>query len=340
MRPVHVAGFAQLPHVVKDVDHEEAEMVQKVVSAALTDAGVAKSDVGFVCSGSSDYVMGRPFSFTMAIDGLGIWPPMRESHVEMDGAWALYEAWVRLQHGDVDVAVVYAYGKASVGSWDAVRTLILDPYRVAPLRPPPDALAALQASAMIDAGVCSERDIAAIVARSRSSAAANPNALALDTLDVDTLLEAPTTYAPLRAHDAAAQADSAAAIVLTVGSGGPRIGGIAHRIDPMDFGVRDPLVARSARLAGEAAGATDIDVAELYTPYAHEELLLREALHLHDAQINPSGGALCAEAPMVAGLIRIGEAASAVNRGARRALGHATQGPWLQQNLVCVLEAS
>jgi hypothetical protein len=42
----------------------------------------------------------------------------------------------------------------------------------------------------------------------------------------------------------------------------------------------------------------------------------------------------------VAGLTRIGEAASRIMDGnATRTLGHATSGPCLQQNLVCVMEA-
>jgi hypothetical protein len=42
---------------------------------------------------------------------------------------------------------------------------------------------------------------------------------------------------------------------------------------------------------------------------------------------------------MAAGLIRIGEAAARIHAGsADRALAHATSGPCLQQNLVCVLE--
>ena len=41
-----------------------------------------------------------------------------------------------------------------------------------------------------------------------------------------------------------------------------------------------------------------------------------------------------------AGLARIGMAAQAITAGrADRALGHATSGPALQQNLVCVMEA-
>jgi acetyl-CoA acetyltransferase len=56
-------------------------------------------------------------------------------------------------------------------------------------------------------------------------------------------------------------------------------------------------------------------------------------------QISPSGGALAGNPMFAAGLARIGHAARAVSSGeADRALGHATSGPALQQNLVCVLE--
>ena len=43
---------------------------------------------------------------------------------------------------------------------------------------------------------------------------------------------------------------------------------------------------------------------------------------------------------MATGLIRIGEAAQRIINGeAQRALAHASSGPCLQQNLICVLEA-
>ena len=94
--------------------------------------------------------------------------------------------------------------------------------------------------------------------------------------------------------------------------------------------------------AGEKAGVGrgPVEVAELHAPFTHQELILREALGLSDGvAINPSGGALAANAMMAAGLIRIGEAARRVAGGeARRAVAHATSGPCLQQNLVCVLE--
>ena len=83
-------------------------------------------------------------------------------------------------------------------------------------------------------------------------------------------------------------------------------------------------------------------MAELYAPFSHQELILREAMDLgEEVKVNPSGGALSANAVMVAGLTRIGEAAERIKNGsASRAVAHATSGPCLQQNLVCVLEGS
>jgi acetyl-CoA acetyltransferase len=83
-----------------------------------------------------------------------------------------------------------------------------------------------------------------------------------------------------------------------------------------------------------------VAVASLHAPFSHQEIILRQAMRLGEGvAINPSGGALAANPIMAAGLIRIGEAASRIMDGsARRVVGHATSGPCLQQNLVCVME--
>lgn len=319
-------------------------MVQQVTAAALADAGLTRQDVGFTCSGSNDYVMGRAFSFATAIDGLGAWPPIRESHVEMDGAWALYETWVRLQHGDVDVGLAYAFGKSSLGGVAESRLYELDPYFTAPLGPGPDVVAALQARVMLDQGVATERDFAETVAASRRAAARHPQVPdPRGPTDLEALLRQPMAHPPLRAHDGPVRTDSAAAIVLMVGGDGPRISGMAHRIDPHQLGMRDLATCPSATAAARAAGVdlSRLDVAELHASYASEVVLLRRALGLPErVSVNPSGGALAANTPMVSGLVRIGEAAAAIRRGAaRHALGHAASGPCLQHNLVCALEA-
>ncbi len=340
MRPVYIAGFAELPHQLEDNLLDEPEMVQRVTAAALEDAGLAREDVGFTCSGSNDYVMGRPFSFATALDGLGAWPPIRESHVEMDGAWALYEAYVRLQHGDVDVALAYGFGKSSLGSIDTVRTLELDPYSLAPLGIDPMALAALQARAVLDAGLATEADFAAVVERSRAAGNANPSAPDVEAMSAAHALTQPHHRPPLRAHDGPVRTDGAAAIVLSTHQVGPRIAGIAHCIDAHQPGFRDLTRSASIASAAKAAGGTDgVDVAELHVEYSHQEGIVLRALGLDSGvSVSPSGGALVANTPMVAGLCRIGHAARAVEGGAHRALAHATSGPLLQHNLVCILE--
>jgi acetyl-CoA acetyltransferase len=110
----------------------------------------------------------------------------------------------------------------------------------------------------------------------------------------------------------------------------------------MNLGLRDLAVSESTRIAGEKSGAigAGADVVELHAPFSHQELILRDALGIaDDANVNPSGGALAGNPIMATGLIRMGEAAQRILDGeAQRAITHATQGPCLQQNLVCVLE--
>jgi hypothetical protein len=100
-------------------------------------------------------------------------------------------------------------------------------------------------------------------------------------------------------------------------------------------------ISRSAQLAAESAGGcAGVEVAELHVPFSPQQLILQRALALDShVELNPSGGSFASDTPMVAGLIRIGEAAKAVNAGAGKAVAHATSGPLLQHNLVCVLEA-
>jgi acetyl-CoA acetyltransferase len=85
--------------------------------------------------------------------------------------------------------------------------------------------------------------------------------------------------------------------------------------------------------------AGPIDVAEVHAQFSHEVLILAEALGVDPSVVNPSGGPLAANGIMSAGLIRIGEVARRITAGeANRGVAHATSGPALQQNLVCVLE--
>jgi len=324
MRDVAVVSFAKAELIGGDNTRNEVEILMPVVHEAIERAGIDKREIGFTCSGSCDYLQGQPFAFVTALDAIGAWPPIEESHVEMDAAWALYEAWVRLQHGDIDSALVYGFGKPSLGSLPDVFVAQLDPYYLQPLWPDAHSLAALQARALAESGVAPD-------ARSATAVSTVPTALQSEGV-------APIT-------------DGAAAVVLAAGDVAQRlsprpawIAGVDHRSEPHHPGMRDLTRSASAELAAERAGAfagAPIEVAELHAQYAHEEAILRSALRLGaGVRVNPSGGALAANPVMATGLIRIGEAAQRVIDGeATRALAHAASGPCLQQNLVCVLEA-
>jgi hypothetical protein len=93
MREVALVAFAQSRSVRRDDQRNEVEILMPVVTEALAMSGISRKEVGFTVSGSCDYLAGAPFSFVTALDAVGAWPPIMESHVEMDGAWALYEAW-------------------------------------------------------------------------------------------------------------------------------------------------------------------------------------------------------------------------------------------------------
>jgi acetyl-CoA acetyltransferase len=348
MRDVAIVSFAQAPARAA-VEETETQMLYPVVTEAIERSGLDRREIGFTCSGSADYLAGQSFAFVSNLEATGAWPPISESHVEMDGAWALYEAYIRLQHGDVEAALVFSSGISSRGDLREILCLQLDPYYLTPLWPDHISLAALAARAALDASGCTEADLAAIVSRSLEAAASNPNAQVSGTRSVDELLAEPHLVAPLRAHDCPPVSDGAAAMVIVAGDRARElterpvwIRGIDHRTDAHYPGNRDLGVATSARLAGEQAGVGDapIEVAELCVQFSHEEILLRRALDLGDGvDINPSGGPLAGNPLMATGLVRIGEAYRQVaEEGRHRTLGHAASGPCLQQNLVCVLE--
>lgn len=349
MRDIAVIATAQMPSVRSEVRLNEVEMLMPVLQEVRAKAGLDQTEIGFTCSGSTDYLSGQAFSFVSTLDGVGPWPPIQESHVEMDGAWALYEAWVKLQLGEIDTALVYCYGKSSPGPLHEVLSRQLDPYSVGPLWPDVISLAALQARALLDSGRATEADFAEVVARSRKAALGNPNAQLAWDRSADALLAEEPMVDPLRKHDCPPISDGACAVILAADDRARAlrdrpawIRGIDHRVEPMALGVRDLTTSVSTRVAGDKAGvaAAPVDVVELHAPFSPQEIILRDALGLADhPNVNPSGGALAANPVMVAGLIRISEVAERIMAGdASRGVAHATSGPCLQQNLVCVLE--
>ncbi len=372
MRDIAIVATSMVQTLAMDTD-TEVEFMVPVISDVKRQVSMEAQDFGFICSGSSDFLAGQAFSFVHTLDAVGAVPPISESHVEMDGAWALYEAWVKLQLGEVDTALIYSYGKTSPGSLRDVLATQLDPYYVTPLWPDAHSLAALAARIGLESGQFTATDMAAVAARSLRNATDNPLAVRSakthpNLTTAENILAEAEVVPPLRELDCAIDVDGGVAVVIAAEDEARRlcdrpvwIRGIDHRIDAQNIGARDLTRSESAAKAAAQAGMANgcfngekLDFIEFYAPYSYQELILLSELGLIDELglsadgsggangddfINPSGGVLAGHTMMGSGLMRLAEASQRISQGkGDRALAHATSGPLLQQNLICVLE--
>lgn len=370
LRNVAVVGFAQAPIVACDEHHTAQEMLYPQVRRALAECGVERSEIDYQVAGSSDYIDGRPFGFVAALDVMGAWPPAQDLHLEMDAAFAAYYAWLRMQAGDCDTAIVCGYGKVSEGDPARLLNLRLDPYYQAVIGLDGVSTAALQASAYMKRAVVSDHELATVAARNRAAGSRNPDAQLREAASADDLAKTPWAVAPLRQGYIPPRGESAVCLVMaaegkaeTMCDRPAWIHGTDQRAELQSLGARDLTDSAGTRLATEKAlamaglaRADEVDVVELSAANPVEELILRDAMGIptgiglkpaNGPSINPSGGPLCGHPLMMTGLIRLGEAFRQIAGRAgehqvenpRRAIAHATSGHCLQQNLVMVLGA-
>jgi hypothetical protein len=352
VRPVAVVSVAMTELTSGDPATTSIERVFDVAHRAVEASGLQRGEIPLTVSASSDMLEGRPFNFVKGLEALGTWPATNVRHVEMDGAWAAYEAWISMQTGEFDAALVVAWGASSEASLHHVFNAQLDPFTLAPLGLDLSATAALQAEAWLVGANAPPRSLDEFAVLARDAGSRN----ALLALMAPYAADEPVA-SPLRSVHCPRYADGAVAIVMAAGDVAMRcarrawVRGVDHRSETGAIGHRDLSDAIAARTAYENARATaqwtgPPDVAEISASFAHQVPLLRHALELHRTVVNPSGGPLAADVPMANGLIRIGEAAlQATGRAgahqvpsATRTLAHAAAGHCLQQNMVWLLE--
>ncbi|MGH2830590.1 MAG: lipid-transfer protein, partial [Actinomycetota bacterium] len=173
MRPVAVVAAAISDLTPGDPAVTAIDRVLAVSHRAVTQSELDRRRIGLTVTASSDMLEGRPFNFVKGFEALGTWPAVHARHVEMDGAWAAYEAWLALQAAEFDSALVVAWGTTSEASLHHALNAQLDPFTLAPLGLDAITTAALQADAFLARVHGSSRALDETVVHAREAAARN-----------------------------------------------------------------------------------------------------------------------------------------------------------------------
>ena len=377
MEKVGIVGYNQVK-LYSDANYGRYEMIFEAVRGAMDKADLKKKDITTVISCTNDYYEGRTISNMLTVE-VGGGYLADESKVEMDGAHAVLYGLMRILSGNHKLAVIWGGSMASCFPYHAARLYETDPTWERPTAYVNDITAAgFQMRAYMEKYGVSAQDIAKVAVKNRKNAAKNPLALAEAqnaNLTVKDVLESDMYADPVTELMVAQPCDGVAALLLAPEKQALKITdkpvwitGVGYNQDTYYLGDRDLSGCKSLELAGktafDAAGIKDrtaeIDVAELFEAYAHEELIFSEALGLAekgkgpnlnseiggDIPINPSGGAIGGNPPCATGLIRIieavkqlrGEANGYQVKDAKKAVASGQIGMAAQNSILYVLE--
>ncbi|MFW9946726.1 MAG: thiolase family protein [Candidatus Odinarchaeota archaeon] len=377
MQKVGIVGYSQVK-LYSDANYGRYEMIFEAVRGALDSTGLKKKDITTVVSATNDYYDGRTISNALTVEPGGGYLA-DESKVEMDGAHAVLYGLMRILSGNHSLAVVWGGSMTSCFPYHTARLYETDPTWERPLAYVNDiSSSGFQMRAYMEKFGVSAEDIAKIAVKNRKNAAKNQLALAEaqnPNLTVKDVLESEVYADPVTELMVAQPCDGVAALLLApekqalkITDNPVWITGVGYNQETYYLGERDLSISKSMETAGKmafnAAGVKDplseIDVAELFEAYAHEELILSEALGFAekgkgvslsseiggDLPINPSGGALGGNPPCATGLIRIieavkqlrGEANGYQVKGATKAIASGQIGFCAQNNILYVLE--
>ena len=195
------------------------ELMFEAASRAYADAGIdPRRDVdSFVCC-SEDFSEGTGIFDEYVPDQLGA--VLRPVHtIAGDGIQGLCAAYMQILTGVFDVVVVEAHSKASnILTPHHVLALALEPGLVRPLGAHPHFVAGLEMNRYLAESGTTREQCAAVVAKNRFNALFNDAAAYGADVEVDDVLRAAPTFAPLTALDTSAPADGATVVVLASGA--------------------------------------------------------------------------------------------------------------------------
>jgi acetyl-CoA C-acetyltransferase len=320
------------------------ELMFEAATRAYADAGVdPRTDVDSFLTCAEDYYEGFGIFDEFTPDQLGA-ALRRMCTVTGDGLQGLANAFMQIQTGLIDVAVVEAHSKISdVLTLEGIIEHALDPIWNKPLGGHPYLVAGLEADAFLRETRTPAKALAAVVAKNRRNALRNPLSAYGADVDEEQVLGSEERFAPLRALDISGPADGSVVLVLASEAAAKKrhadpvwIRGIGWTSDSPSLETRDwsqaayaQLAAQMAyRLAKVARPSTEVGFAEVDDRFSYKELQHLEALGLAkkgeagrkvlkgeyapggDLPVNASGGSLgCGNVFEATGLHRAAEVA-------------------------------
>jgi len=376
-RKVAIVGYAQSHHQY-DMPKTREDMVFDVAKEALKNAGILREDIETVVTASTDFLDGRTISNVFLSMAVGAFLK-DESKIEEDGAMALHYAMMKIQTGNYDVALVEAHTQAWTFNPHQVAFYSLDPLFDRQFGLLNDiAASAIQARMYMDAYDVSEEHLAAVSVKNLSNAASNPYAhRRMPDVSIEEVLNSKLYYSPIRELMFSPISDGASVVILASGKKAREItdnpiwiqgvgscqDGYLRDRNLLELGSLKKAANDAYKMAGIKDPYTELDVVEISERYAHEEMMIYEALGLAregkgkvliengatevggELPVNPSGGALAADPVCATGLNRVVEAVKQL-RGeangyqvpwAKRALAHGQFGICAQKNVVFIL---
>jgi acetyl-CoA C-acetyltransferase len=377
MEKVAIVGIGQTKFEREKKEQAFAELAYEVVTKALKDAGMTIAEIDNVVTISNDFWDGRTISSMAVMDACGAYDK-DVTTVEGDGTFGALLGYMRTLSGSFGTTLVVAHSKISEGNPRAIFNCAFDPIYERMLGLDAITSSALQARRyMVKYGV-TEEQFAKVSVKNHKNAKKNPYAqLPLD-IKVEDVLTSRMLADPIKLLDASPISDGACAIILANERKAKKISekpvwikGVGHCADAYHLGDRDLAETDSLReaankaykMAGVKNPIRDIDVAEVYDAFSYQELMWLEGLGLckkgeggklidegvtemsGELPVNPSGGVLSAHAVLVAGLVRIAEAALQIRGDAGKrqlpnvnmALAHGVDGSCGQSHCVWVL---
>ncbi len=377
MENVAIVGIGMTKIEAAKVAENFADMVWEAVGKALDDAGLTIDDIDNVITTSNDFWDGRTISCMAVGDASGV-RNKNCSCVEGDGAFGAFYGLTRILSGSYGTTLVTAHSKGSESVSSLITNAAFDPIYERALGLDMVTAAALQANVYMDRTGVRPEDLARVSVKNHGNAVHNPNAQLPMKLSVSDVLKSEMMVDPLHKLDCSPVSDGACAMILAREDRARKaktrpvwVKGVGFCADAYHLGDRDLAEPRSltaaAKKAYGMAGITDparqIDLAELYDAFTHQELMWIEGLGMapygkaaEDLEkgrfdiggslpVNASGGLLSGHPVIAAGLIRMaeavrqlrGEAGAAQASKAKTAVAQGVNGLCGQSHCVWVL---